>query len=120
MTKLLLRTASLILGAMLLTAGSAFADTDTDGVADADDNCVERANADQRDTDGDGFGNACDGDFDNDGVVGGSDFNLLRGGMGKSEGDAGYDANLDIDGDGAIGQSDVELVKGQFGGPPGP
>ena len=33
------------------------------------DNCTLLENADQRDTDGDGFGNICDGDFNNDGVV---------------------------------------------------
>ncbi len=35
-------------------------DLDMDGVPDAEDNCVERANADQSDTDDDGYGDACD------------------------------------------------------------
>lgn len=35
-------------------------DTDDDGVADADDNCPEVANPNQRDEDADGVGNACD------------------------------------------------------------
>lgn len=35
-------------------------DTDGDGVADADDNCIDVANTDQLDTDGDGVGDMCD------------------------------------------------------------
>lgn len=41
-------------------------DADSDGVRDADDNCVDDANADQTDTDGDGIGNACDNQADTD------------------------------------------------------
>jgi hypothetical protein len=38
-----------------------FADKDGDGIADADDNCVDVANAFQTDGDRDGLGDACDG-----------------------------------------------------------
>jgi hypothetical protein len=44
-------------------------DTDGDGVDDARDNCPTVANPDQKDTDGDGIGDACDKDIDNDGVL---------------------------------------------------
>ena len=36
--------------------------------ANCDDNCTDVSNSDQMDTDGDGFGNACDGDDDDDGM----------------------------------------------------
>lgn len=45
------------------------ADTDADGVKDSEDNCPLVANADQKDTDGDGIGDVCDNDDrDGDGI----------------------------------------------------
>ena len=44
-------------------------DADGDGVVDDLDNCVNVANADQADHDGDGLGDACDDDADGDGVL---------------------------------------------------
>ena len=35
-------------------------DADFDGIKDANDNCPNKANTDQKDSDGDGIGNACD------------------------------------------------------------
>lgn len=43
-------------------------DQDNDGVPDTVDNCPNKANKSQRNTDGDGSGNACDNDDDNDGL----------------------------------------------------
>lgn len=42
-------------------------DGDGDGVGDATDNCVDEANADQANLDGDGRGDVCDPDIDGDG-----------------------------------------------------
>ncbi|MGE4651588.1 MAG: thrombospondin type 3 repeat-containing protein, partial [Myxococcota bacterium] len=51
-------------------------DTDGDGVPDTADNCrtLPNAGASACDTDADGYGNACDGDFNQDGATDGADF----------------------------------------------
>jgi hypothetical protein len=46
---------------------SATKDSDGDGVVDIEDNCIRRSNPGQNDFDGDGLGNLCDTDDDNDG-----------------------------------------------------
>jgi len=96
-------------------------DSDGDGVDDAIDNCTLVANAGQRDTNGDGFGNMCDADFDGDGIVNLSDFNLFGSVFGQSTTvSAPLTADADIDGDGIINLSDFNLFASLFGKLPGP
>ena len=45
---------------LVTITGSSTTDTDKDGVMDNTDNCIEVANSDQKDTDGDGIGKMCD------------------------------------------------------------
>ena len=45
------------------------ADRDGDGIDNSRDNCSDIPNPRQTDSDGDGFGNRCDADVDDDGVV---------------------------------------------------
>ena len=94
-------------------------DADLDGIPDADDNCVNDPNPSQLDTNADGFGNACDADFDNDGVVGSSDFAMLLQAYGSSVGDANYDPDIDVDGDGIIGGKEFSFLIRRFGTAPG-
>lgn len=49
------------------------ADEDGDGVINRQDNCINTANPDQADLDGDGLGDVCDADRDGDGVDNASD-----------------------------------------------
>lgn len=95
-------------------------DADSDGVTDTEDNCLFAANPTQLDTDADGYGNACDGDYNDDGVVGTVDFMRFRLAFGATEGSPGWDPELDANGDGAIGTVEFTLVRGNFGAPPGP
>lgn len=97
---------------LLATLGLSFAafagpssDTDGDGVYDVLDNCLTLPNAapNDCDTDDDGYGNYCDGDFNNDNFSDGADFaptmntDLTNG----FDGGTGTDMNCDTYTDGA-------------------
>lgn len=94
--------------------GGVTTDTFTVTVNDAVNKCTGIANPDARDTDNDGYGNKCDPDLNNDGVVNFADLALFKSFYGTSN------ANADFDGDGIVGQKDLEILKSKFGGPPGP
>ncbi|MBI5788086.1 MAG: carboxypeptidase regulatory-like domain-containing protein [Candidatus Schekmanbacteria bacterium] len=67
---------SLNLDIRMMPAGKV--DTDNDNVPDECDNCIMAANSSQTDTDGDGYGNACDGDLNNDGKINAIDLGLFK------------------------------------------
>ncbi len=90
-------------------------DTDLDTVPDVDDNCTLVANTDQRDTDGDGFGNICDPDFNGNGIVDGADFSTIKAVMGQS----GY-PHQDLNGNGIVDGADFSITKSFLGKAPGP
>ncbi|MFK7887554.1 MAG: right-handed parallel beta-helix repeat-containing protein [Gammaproteobacteria bacterium] len=90
------------------------ADTDGDGVADATDNCTSVANPGQRDTDNDGYGNRCDPDLNNDGVVNIIDLGLMREVFFTDNADA------DLNGDGVVNVTDLGLLRVLFFMAPGP
>ncbi|MEM6640551.1 MAG: choice-of-anchor B family protein [Pseudomonadota bacterium] len=91
-------------------------DTDGDGVPDELDNCIEIANPDQRDTHGDGYGNVCDPDLDNNGVVNVVDLGLLR----QSFFQTGSGQDADLNGDDVVNFVDLGIMRQFFFGPPGP
>jgi len=90
------------------------ADGDGDGVGDYVDNCSIIGNADQRDTDGDGFGNRCDPDLNNDGIVNFADFGLFRMAW------FGSDTNADFNGDGLVNFGDLGVFRQFWLQAPGP
>jgi hypothetical protein len=96
-------------------------DADSDGICDAADNCASVANRDQLDADADGFGNACDADYDQSGSVQVADFIRLRNAFGSAAGDASFDAVVDHDGSGRITIGDLLRFRALYGARvPGP
>ena len=104
-------------------------DVDSDGVGDACDNCVEVINPNQRDTNSDEddntsiegiqhYGNVCDGDFDNNGIVEIRDFILWRPYAGQQTNPT--NADMDMNGNGAIWTDDFIIWRGTYGKVPGP
>ena len=87
---------------------------DGDSVPDNMDNCTMVSNDSQLDTDGDGFGNACDADLNNDCAVNFGDLGLMK------ERFFGNDPDADLDGNGSVNFLDLEIMKVQFFGAPGP
>jgi DNA-binding beta-propeller fold protein YncE len=81
-------------------------DTDGDGANDGLDNCLFAPNPNQLNTDGDDFGNACDDDDDNDGLL---DVVETNTGTYNGPGDTGTNPLLvDTDGDGFGDSVEVE------------
>jgi subtilisin family serine protease len=111
----------LALGAALQALSScADSDADGDGVCDDRDTCLAVADPSQADSDLDGFGDACDADYDQTGLVGAGDFNLMREQLGRRAGEPGFDPRFDHDGDGAIGSGDFNLLRSSLASAPGP
>jgi FtsP/CotA-like multicopper oxidase with cupredoxin domain len=104
---------------------SILTDTDSDGVPDVSDNCTLVANGPntypagsqliQRDTNGDGFGNICDADFNNNGLVDPIDFSTLKSFLGQP----GH-PDWDMNGNGIVDPIDFSIFKTYLGQPPGP
>ena len=103
-----------------IVKGPEILDQDQDGVGDPEDNCLALANADQRDSDLDGYGNLCDGDFDGDGAVSGADFVVFSQAYLTGQGDAGWNPDVDANGDGVVNGIDFSRFSAAYLGPPGP
>ncbi len=92
-------------------------DTDSDGVIDALDNCSARSNATQVDSDADGVGNRCDGDFNNNSVVNSQDYVLFRQQLGQPSVAPTYN-KADINANGVVNSQDYVLFRGLLGSSP--
>jgi alpha-tubulin suppressor-like RCC1 family protein len=95
-------------------------DTDDDGVLDPLDNCLIHANPDQLDTDGDDYGNRCDGDLNNSNSTNATDLALFRTAFGDvPPSQLTQDADLNGSG-GFVNSADLAIFRTLFGLPPGP
>jgi hypothetical protein len=99
---------------LLTDATNAALDADNDGISDILDICTNVANADQTDTDSDGYGNACDPDFDQNGVVDSTDLSTLKSALRTSAPDQ------DLNGNGVVDSTDYSIAKSYLRKPPGP
>ncbi|MBT8145060.1 MAG: hypothetical protein KJO55_10185, partial [Gammaproteobacteria bacterium] len=109
----------------LLARVSLVGDSDSDGIADDADNCIEQANPDQYDANNDGIGNICDADFagpgnDGDCLVNFLDLTAMKLAFFSNPASPGWDPAIDLDNSGLINFVDLNLLKNQFFGPPGP
>ena len=84
------------------------ADSDGDGFEDNVDNCTLIANPAQRDSNADGYGNMCDGDFSDDGVINAQDLGIMKDNFFSDNEDT------DMNGDGSTNAIDLGLLKTAF------
>jgi arylsulfate sulfotransferase len=98
-------------------------DSDNDGIADFQDNCVYSANGplltdlggnSQLDSDGDGYGNICDGDLNNDGMVNSQDLGLMKLAFLTSANQSNFNPDADLNGDNIINSLDLGIFKELF------
>ena len=130
--KLKLSTSGSLLAGLVMALASATAlaaDTDGDGVVDNLDNCIILNNGpdalgpngdNQRDTDGDGYGNICDADLNNDGFVNTVDYAMFRAAFGGTAPLTPEQENADLNGNGTVNTVDYAIFRSLFGKAPGP
>ncbi|MBT8135397.1 MAG: M4 family metallopeptidase [Gammaproteobacteria bacterium] len=99
---------------------AAAADDDNDGLPNSADNCTAVSNPNQVDSDGDGYGNFCDADLDNTGLVDLADLALFRTYFLTTPSSGNWTPAADLNSDGTVDLLDLGLVRQQFLSAPGP
>ena len=112
--------AFVIVGGLPQASDAGCTDTDLDGFCDSVDSCSIHQNALQIDSNSDGYGNTCDPDYTNDGVIGAPDLAILKTVFTLSQGAPGYDPDTDHNADNVTGAPDLATFKSFFPGAPGP
>ncbi len=108
-------------------AGPCPSTLDSDSIGDCVDNCTEQDNDPQIDSNGDGYGNICDGDFDQTGGVSFGNFGTMKKVIGTSLaactvilGGTPPCVDVDMNSNGGIDFTDFGLMKKRIGSPVGP
>lgn len=92
--------------------------TGGDEIPNSIDNCTAKTNLNQLDADLDGFGNYCDADFNQTGLVNIGDFGFFKSCLGSSDPNCG---EADLDGNGTIESTDdFAIFTSLYGKAPGP
>ena len=112
-----------------LKVATAAVDADADGIANSADNCTNVPNgplspdaggASQLDSDNDGYGNACDADLNNSGLVTAADFALMLSVLNKPASFSPLAAAADLNGSGTVTAADFAILRAALNKPPGP
>ena len=103
----------LVAGLWPALVGAAF-DQDRDLVPDVTDNCTLVRNTLQLDVGGDGYGNACDANITDDGIVNFADLAQLKRAFYTN------DPIADLNADGVVNFADLAVMKKSFFKKPGP
>lgn len=102
--------------------GSCLDDFEEDKILNCNDNCVGVPNTAQTDSDGDGFGNACDADIaqPNDCVTNFLDYSVLVAAMFSVPSSANWNPDADFNDDGIVNLLDAAIFSNLFLQAPGP
>ncbi|NNF15651.1 MAG: hypothetical protein HKN70_02835 [Gammaproteobacteria bacterium] len=112
--------ASVSTGYQLQAGFFAAPDDDDDGIRSFMDNCIFDFNPTQYDSNGDGYGNLCDPDLDNNSVVNFLDYAPLTSAFLGVPGAPQWNPDADLNGDDIVNFLDISLFPFFFLGTPGP